>query len=124
MIDSPENAFATRGVFKLCSDEARTLVQKAQSGGFADELDQNLAFYEFFCMSEGQQEFVNILKFIAGKPVQIDELAPNSVIHLAQLPQMADRKAVKLQNATGMAMANTAFARKEDRLQEAANNFL
>ena len=37
---------------------------------------------------------------------------------------MADRKAVKLQNATGMAMANTAYAKKEDRLQEAANNFL
>ena len=37
---------------------------------------------------------------------------------------MADKKAVKLQNAAGMAMANTVFARKEDRLQEAANNFL
>ena len=43
---------------------------------------------------------------------------------MAQHPQMADRKAVKLQNATGMAMANTAYAKKEDRLQEAANNFL
>ena len=53
MIDTPENAFAAKGVFKLCSDEARSLVQKAQSNGFADELEQNLAFYEFFCMSEG-----------------------------------------------------------------------
>ena len=53
MIDTPENTFAAKGVFKLCSDEARSLVQKAQSNGFADELEQNLAFYEFFCMSEG-----------------------------------------------------------------------
>lgn len=34
-------------------------------------------------MSEGQQEFINILKFIAGKAVEVDELAPNQVIHLA-----------------------------------------
>ena len=75
-------------------------------------------------MSEGQAEFINIIKFIAGKEVELDELAPNAVIHLAQHPQMADKKAVKLQNAAGMAMANTAYAKKEDRLQEAANNFL
>mmetsp|Transcript_39467 Transcript_39467/g.51666 ORF Transcript_39467/g.51666 Transcript_39467/m.51666 type:complete len:87 (-) Transcript_39467:1680-1940(-) len=86
MIDTPENAFAARGVFKLCSKDAHELVQKAQSNGFADELDQSMAFYEFFCMSEGQQEFINILKFISGKPVELDELAPNAVIHMAQHP--------------------------------------
>lgn len=67
-------------------------------------------------MSEGQAEFIDILKFIAGKEVEMDELAPNSVVHLAQHPEISDKKAVKLQNATGMAMANTAFAKKEDRL--------
>jgi len=107
-------------VFKLCSPIAHELVSKAQAGigngGFADELEQSLAFYEFFCLSEGQAEFINILKFIAGKEAELDELANNNVIHLAQHPQMADKKAVKLQNAAGMAMANTAFAKKEDRL--------
>ena len=41
-------------------------------------------------------QFINILKFIAGKEVVLDELAPNEVIHLAQHPEMADKKAVKL----------------------------
>lgn len=51
-------------------------------------------------------------------------MADDEVIHVAQLPAVSAAKAVKLQNATGMQMANTAYAKKEDRLQEAANNFL
>ena len=84
-----------------------------------------LAFNEFFTLAEGQEEVVNTLKFIAGKPVTHDELHEvDSIIHVAQLAEVAAKKAVKLQNATGMALANTVYAKKEDRLQEAANNFL
>ena len=71
MIDTPDNTFATKGTFKLCSEQARELVVKATVGKFADELDQILAFNDFFTLSEGQKEFVNTLKFIAGKRVKI-----------------------------------------------------
>ena len=46
------------------------------------------------------------------------------MIHVTKLPEVAQAKAVKLRSATGMSMVNTAFAKKEDRLQEAAKNFL
>ena len=53
MIDTPENTFTTKGTFKLCSERAHELVSQAQSNQFADELDQMLAFHEFFTHSEG-----------------------------------------------------------------------
>jgi len=126
LLDTPENAFAAKGVFKLCSPIAHQLVSKAQNGHFENELDQMLQLYEFFCHAEGQREFVNTLKFVSGKRVNRDDVALESeqVIHVAELAEVAAKKAVMLQNATGMAMANTAYAKKEDRLHEAAKNFL
>ena len=67
---------------------------------------------------------MNTLKFIAGKQVQTEELSTDEVIHVAKLPEVSEKLALKLQNAQGMQMINTAYARKEDRLKEAANNFL
>lgn len=57
-----------------------------------------LQFYEFFCHSEGQLEFSNTLKFIAGKRVERDEVAieTEQVIHVAELAEVAAKKAVKL----------------------------
>ena len=124
MIDTPENTFATKGSFKLCSERAHELVSWAQSNQFQDELDQMLAFNEFFTLAEGQQEFTNTLKFIAGKRQSLDDIAEDEVIHVAQLAEVSAQKAIKLQNAQGMSMVNTAYAKKEDRLLEAANNFL
>ncbi len=83
-----------------------------------------LAFNDFFCMTEGQKEFSKTLKFIAGKQVQHDELATGAIIHIAQLAEVSAKKAVRLQTATGMALANTIYAKKEDRLHEAASNYL
>ena len=68
LLDSPENTFATKGTFKLCSEKARDLITRAQGGQFADELDQLVTFNEFFCLSEGQKEFFNTLKHLAGRP--------------------------------------------------------
>ena len=61
---------------------------------------------------------------MSGKSQQQQDIAEDEVIHVAQLAEVSAAKAVKLQNATGMSMANTAYAKKEDRLHEAANNFL
>ena len=83
MIDTPENTFTTKGTFKLCSERAHELVSMAQSNQFADELDQMLAFHEFFTLSEGQKEFIDTLKFIAGKPTAQADIAENEVIHVA-----------------------------------------
>ena len=83
MVDTPENTFAAKGQFKLCSERAHELVSWAQGNQFTDELDQLLAFNEFFTLSEGQQEFMNILRFIAGKQINQDEVAESEVIHVA-----------------------------------------
>ena len=42
-----------------------------------------LAFNEFFTLADGQQEFTNILKFIAGKKQSLDDIAEDEVIHVA-----------------------------------------
>lgn len=42
-----------------------------------------LAFHEFFTLSEGQKEFIDALKFIAGKPTSQADIAENEVIHVA-----------------------------------------
>jgi hypothetical protein len=75
-----------------------------------------LAFNEFFNQGDGLQEFTDTLRFVAGKTPSLDAIAENEVIHVAQLAEVAAAKAVKLQSATGMAMVNTAYAKKEDRL--------
>ena len=124
LVDNPVNAFATKGTFKLCSPKAHQLVNMATTNKFADELDQMLAFNEFFNQGDGLQEFTDTLRFVAGKTPSLDAITENEVIHVAQLAEVAAAKAVKLQSATGMSMVNTAYAKKEDRLQEAANNFL
>jgi len=52
------------------------------------------------------------------------ELAENRVIHSAQLPNAMQARAEKLQKASGMSMIGTQYAKKEDRLKEAANVML
>ena len=42
-----------------------------------------LAFHEFFTHSEGQKEFIDTLKFIAGKPTVQADIAENEVMHVA-----------------------------------------
>lgn len=83
LLDTPENTFATKGTFKLCSPKAHELVKKAQENKFVDELDQMLAFNEFFSHGDGMHEFTDTLRFVAGKSCPIDEIAENEVIHVA-----------------------------------------
>lgn len=75
-----------------------------------------LAFNDFFHLSEGQQAFTNTLKFVGGKQVSLEDIEEDEVIHVAKLAEVSVDKAVKLSNAMGMSMANTAYAKKEDRL--------
>ena len=55
-----------------------------------------LAFNEFFSYGDGMQEFTDTLKFVAGRAPKVDQLADHEVIHVAQLPEAAHTKAVKL----------------------------
>ena len=54
----------------------------------------------------------------------MENLAENSVVHTALLADVTRARANQLRNATGMQMINTQYAKKEDRLQEAAKNHL
>lgn len=55
-----------------------------------------LEFNDFFCLTEGQKDFSNTLKFISGKTVNHDELASDAVIHVAQLAEVSAKKAARL----------------------------
>ena len=56
-----------------------------------------LAFNDFFSHGEGQQEFIETLKFVAGKASpSSDSVQECEVIHVAQLAEAAQAKATKL----------------------------
>ena len=124
LVDKPENAYAQKGAYKLCGKNAHQLVDSALKGGFDSELEQLLRFYDFLTFTEGQDELFSVLRFINGKPVteraELESLSENSVLHTALLADTTRARAKLLQNATGMQMVNTQFAKKEDRLLEAA----
>ena len=51
-------------------------------------------------------------------------MAEHSVVYTTLLSEVTRARANQLRAATGMQMVNTQYAKKEDRLQEAAKNYL
>ena len=128
LLDTPENQYASKGTYKLCGTRARELVEATRQGAFESELKQLLSFYDFLTFTDGQDELFSVLNFLCGENVTdhgaLEKLAEYSVVHTALLADVARARANQLRAATGMQMVNTQYAKKEDRLQEAAKNYL
>lgn len=79
--------------------------------------------YDFVQFSEGQPELLNCIEVLSSD--QHNKPASNlEVIHMYDLPAATLKQAELLRSATGMQMLNTQFAKKEDRLKEAARLFM
>ena len=123
--DDPQVAFTTKNEYKLSSEVSQRLIKRAQAQQYSNPIDQQKTFYTFLNINEGQEEIFNILDLTTN----ID-FHPHSKLHdlkvlpCAQIAKVFHEKALKLKQASGMQMYNTQFAKKEDRLQEAAKLFL
>jgi hypothetical protein len=99
------------------------LVNKAKTRSFHDVVDETRCLYEYMNMQEGQEEVfavMDLIKNVDYKPVQADI----KVAHCSQIGTMMHEKASGLRQANGMQMINTPYAKKEDRLEEAARLYL
>jgi hypothetical protein len=101
------------------------LIARAKTRTFTDPIDEMKQLYTYLNLIDGQEEIFNILDLIKNvdfKPhPRLEEL---KVLHSAQIAQSVMATATKLRHAHGMQMFNTQFAKKEDRLQEAAKLYL
>ena len=75
-------------------------------------------------MADGQAELIEVLRYIGGRAEDLQCISEHEVVHAALLGKVAKAKGERLRDARGMEMINTVHAKKEDRLQEAAKQFL
>ena len=68
---------------------------------------------------------LNILNYLDGDDSgKVERLAEHQVIHVDQLIPAHLARASFLKNAVGMALLNSQFSKKEERLQEAAKYYI
>eukprot|EP00347_Sterkiella_histriomuscorum_P001098 403373336 len=121
----PMQAFTTKNEYKLSSENAQKLILKAQQNAYKSPIDQLRTLYCYLNLNEGQEEIFNILDLITNQDFHPHpKLQELKVLHCAQIAVVFKDKADKLKQASGMQMYNTQFAKKEDRLHEAAKLYL
>mmetsp|Transcript_38676 Transcript_38676/g.28546 ORF Transcript_38676/g.28546 Transcript_38676/m.28546 type:complete len:172 (-) Transcript_38676:1373-1888(-) len=121
--ENSDVAFNKKGEYKMSGENALQLIGRAKSGDFKSELCQIKTLYSYLNLFEGQEELFSSMDLMLN--LDHDPLPPSlRVLHCAALPLDFKSRALKLKKATGMAMLNTQFAKKEDRLAEAAKLFL
>jgi len=65
LLDEAANTYASKGTYKLCSQTASEMLHKVETGGYTNQFDQLLEFYDYLNFSEGQSELFSILRFIS-----------------------------------------------------------
>ena len=116
-----QQAFNTKGEYRISSEQSLQLLAKAQQHQFANEIEQLKTIYSFLNLNDGQEEIFNIMELMVNKAGKSSGRSQDlKVLHCSKIAIALREKAVMLKKASGMQMYNTQFAKKEDRLREVA----